>query len=65
MKGLYKVLCLDTGAVYGFVSGSPMEALESMLYTLNAAHRDDTAVITQSRSTLWFEHCGGTYGVRT
>lgn len=65
MKRLYKVLCLDTGAEYGFVSRSAREALECMLYVLNVATEDERAVIraTNSGATLWFEHAGKTYGV--
>lgn len=65
MKRLYKVLCLDTGAEYGFVSRSAREALECMLCVLNAATKDEKAVIraTNSGATLWFEHTGKTYGV--
>lgn len=62
MRKTREVINLDTGEKYIFVNKTPLEALKSMIYTLNLKEKCDAAINkTKSGMVLYFLHKGHTY----
>ena len=56
------VLNLDTGSKYVFTNKTPIEALQSMIYTLNLKSKCDSVINkTESGKCLYFDYKGETY----
>lgn len=60
------IYCLDDDTRYIFVSKTPYEAMEAMLYYLNLLKKDTKAAIckTETNKHLYLEHDGRTYCTR-
>ena len=62
---MINILCLDTGAVWGFSAKTPYEAMQKLKYTLDLKNADPAAEICETKSgrCLYMDHSGQTWSV--
>ena len=62
---MINILCLDTGAVWGFSAKTPYEAMQKLKYTLDLNNADPAAEICETKSgrCLYMDHSGQTWSV--
>ena len=62
MKKTIKVINLDNGMEYIFTNVTPIEALQSMIYTINIKEECNSIIHkTKTNKHLYFDHNGETY----
>ena len=65
MKKIFKIRCLEDDKTFSISAETPIEALYSMMYSLNLKRFEKECFINKTKSgrILYIEHSGKTYAI--